>query len=120
WTEHARARARDCRSPAATPWPPEPGPQPRPSAPGRHTACAGYPGRRGPAAGAPGPRRAGPALQQPLDLVGGGVEGVAGIGQLAQPPVLVTVPLGVRDHPLDLGLVQVRGLADGDPLFGAG
>src|SRR5258708_32164183 len=58
--------------------------------------------------------------QQPLDPVGGCVAGRAGVGQLAQAAVLVTVLLGVADHPLDLGLVQVGGLADRDPLLGAG
>src|SRR5215469_18630894 len=58
--------------------------------------------------------------QQPLHLVGGGVEGVAGVGKLAHPQVLVAVPLCVRDHALDLGLVQVGALADRDPLLGAG
>src|SRR5690348_12025299 len=58
--------------------------------------------------------------QQVLDLVGRGVELVAGVGQLAQPPVLVPVLLGVSDHPLDLGLVQVGGLGDGNPLLGPG
>src|SRR5690348_10228543 len=58
--------------------------------------------------------------QQVLDLVGRGVELVAGVGQLAQPPVLVPVLLGVGDHPLDLGLVQVGGFGDGDPLLGPG
>src|SRR5271157_512464 len=56
----------------------------------------------------------------PLHLVRGGIQRVARIGQLAQPPVLVAVPLGVRDHPVDLALVQVGALADRDPLLGAG
>src|SRR5712671_3915095 len=58
--------------------------------------------------------------QQVLDLVGRGIELVAGVGQLAQPPVLVPVLLGVGDHPRHLGLVQVGALADGDPLLGPG
>src|SRR6266566_539361 len=58
--------------------------------------------------------------QYAFHLVGRGVELVAGIGHLAQPPVLVTVPVGVGDHPLHLGLVQVGALADRDPLFGPG
>ena len=39
--------------------------------------------------------------EQVLHGVGRRVKLVAGIGQLAQPLVLVAVPLGVRDHPLD-------------------
>src|SRR5271165_4000062 len=56
----------------------------------------------------------------PLHLVRGGIQRVARIGQLAQPPVLVAVPLGVRDHPVHFGLVQVGALTDRDPLLGAG
>src|SRR5271165_3152885 len=58
--------------------------------------------------------------EQPLHLVRGGIQRVARIGQLAQPPVLVAVPLGVCDHPVHFGLVQVGALADRDPLLGAG
>src|SRR5215468_7793218 len=58
--------------------------------------------------------------EQPLHLVRGGIQRVARIGQLAHPPVLVAVPLGVCDHPVDFGLVQVGALADRDPLLGAG
>ena len=59
-------------------------------------------------------------VQAALDLVGGRVQLVAGVGQLTQPPVLLLVLLGLGDHPLDLGLVQVGALADGDPLLGTG
>src|SRR5215470_1394380 len=58
--------------------------------------------------------------EQPLHLVRGGIQRVARIGQLTHPPVLVAVPLGVCDHPVDFGLVQVGALADRDPLLGAG
>src|SRR5215510_11334495 len=57
--------------------------------------------------------------EQPLHLVRGGIQRVARIGQLTHPPVFVAVPLGIRDHPLDLGRVQVGALADRDPLLGA-
>src|SRR5580704_2864660 len=56
----------------------------------------------------------------PLHLVRGGIQRVARVGQLAQPLVLVAVPLGICDHPVDFGLVQVGALADRDPLLGAG
>ncbi len=55
-----------------------------------------------------------------LHRVGGRVEFVAHVGDLAKPPILVPVPLSVGDHPLDLGLVQVGAFADGDPLLGSG
>src|ERR1700760_1746062 len=55
-----------------------------------------------------------------LDLVGGRIQLVAGVGQLAQPMVLVAVLFGVGHHPLDLALVQIGGLADRDPLLGPG
>src|ERR1700759_642257 len=55
-----------------------------------------------------------------LDLVRGRIQLVAGIGQLAQPAVLVAVLFGVGHHPLDLALVQIGGLADRDPLLGPG
>src|SRR5579875_3710450 len=55
-----------------------------------------------------------------LDLIGGRIQLVAGVGQLAQPAVLVAVLFGVGHHPLDLGLVQVGALADRDPLLGPG
>src|SRR5271166_4480283 len=58
--------------------------------------------------------------EQPFHLVRGGIQRIACVGQLAQPPVLVAVPLGIRDHLVDFGLVQVGGLADRDPLLGAG
>src|SRR5215472_318756 len=58
--------------------------------------------------------------EQPLHLVGGGIQRVARVGHLAQPPVLVAVPLGICDHPVDFGLVQVGALADRDPLLAAG
>src|SRR5260221_1629115 len=58
--------------------------------------------------------------EQVLHGIRGRVELVAGIGQLAQPPVFVAMPPGISDHPLDLGLIQVGGLGDRDPLLGAG
>ena len=59
-------------------------------------------------------------VQAALDLVGGRVQLVTGVGQLTQAPVFFLVLLGLGDHPLDLGLVQVGALADGDPLLGTG
>src|ERR1700761_1448843 len=59
-------------------------------------------------------------VQYLLDLVRGRIQLVAGVGQFAQPAVLVTVLFGVGHHPLDLGLVQIGGLTDRDPLLGPG
>src|SRR5271165_1777892 len=53
-------------------------------------------------------------------LVGHGIKLVAGVGQLTQPTVVGTVLLGVRDHLVYLGLVQVGALADGDALLRLG
>ncbi len=39
---------------------------------------------------------------------------------LAQLLVLAAVRLGLGEHPLHLGLIEVRLLADGDALLGAG
>src|SRR5258708_5509578 len=58
--------------------------------------------------------------EQVLHGIRSRVEFVAGIGQLAQPPVFVAMPLGIIDHPLDLGLIQGGGLGDRDSLLGAG
>src|SRR5258707_6970147 len=58
--------------------------------------------------------------EQVLHGVCGRVEFVAGIGQLAQQPVLFAMPVAISDHPLDLGLIQVGGLGDRDPLLGPG
>src|SRR6202044_662766 len=58
--------------------------------------------------------------QEVLDGVCSRVQLVAGVGQLAQPVVLITVLLGIPDHPLDFRLVKVGALTDRDPLLGAG
>jgi len=65
-------------------------------------------------------RRVAELGQAPLHLVGDGVQLVAGVDLLAQAGVLGLVALGLGDHPLDLGPVQVAALGDGDLLLGAG
>ena len=55
-----------------------------------------------------------------LHLVGGGVQLVAGVHLLAETGILGAVALGVSDHPVHLGLVEVGALADGDALLGSG
>src|SRR5690606_32012200 len=55
-----------------------------------------------------------------FDLVGDGVEFVAGVDGLAQGLVLALVALGLLNHAFDFATVEVGALGDGDALFLAG
>jgi hypothetical protein len=59
-------------------------------------------------------------VERSLYLVSNGVQLVTSVHLCAQRSILTVVRLGVGDHAFDLGLVQRRGLADGDLLLGAG
>src|SRR6266542_2823971 len=59
-------------------------------------------------------------LQRARDLVGDAVQLVAGVDELAHPRVLLAIALGLGDHPLHLGAVQVAALGDRDRLLRPG
>ena len=88
---------------------------PVPSAPAAHRSRAS---RR-----APSHARGPPSRARPRDAATAwpaGVQLIACVGRLAQPCVLAAVCLGILDHPLHLGRIQVRTFADRDALLGTG